>query len=54
MKEVKEDWENLDRKEIFNEQTNLIKEFKQNLIPKAFGNFIPNYKSKQQLAIFQF
>jgi hypothetical protein len=44
MKEVKEDWEALDRKEIFNEQTNLIKEFNQNL-PEAFGNFIPNYKS---------
>tara|TARA_Y100000592_G_scaffold77360_1_gene121336 strand:- start:3320 stop:4057 length:738 start_codon:yes stop_codon:yes gene_type:complete len=44
MKEVKEDWESLDRKEIFNEQTNLIKEFNQNL-PEAFGNFIPNYKS---------
>ena len=44
MKEVKGDWEALDRKEIFNEQTNLIKEFNQNL-PEAFGNFIPNYKS---------
>lgn len=44
MKEVKEDWEALDRKEIFNEQTNLIKEFNKNL-PEAFGNFIPNYKS---------
>ena len=44
MKEVKEDWESLDRKEIFNQQTKLIKEFNQNL-PEAFGNFIPNYKS---------
>ena len=44
MQEVKGDWEALDRKEIFNEQTNLIKEFNQNL-PEAFGNFIPNYKS---------
>jgi len=44
MKKVKEDWDSLDRKEIFNEQTNLIKEFNQNL-PEAFGNFIPNYKS---------
>jgi len=44
MKEVKEDWESLDRKQIFNEQTNLIKEFNQNL-PEAFGNFISNYKS---------
>ena len=44
MEEVKKDWESLDRKKIFNEQTNLIKEFNQNL-PEAFGNFIPNYKS---------
>ena len=44
MKEVKEDWKTLDRKEIFNEQTNLIKEFNQNF-PEAFGNFIPNYKA---------
>ncbi len=44
MKEVKEDWDSLDRKEIFNQQTQLIKEFNRNL-PEAFGNFIPNYKS---------
>ena len=44
MEEVKKDWEILDRKEIFNQQTQLIKEFNNNL-PEAFGNFIPNYKS---------
>ena len=44
MEEVKKDWESLDRKEIFNQQTQLIKEFNQTL-PEAFGNFIPNYKS---------
>ena len=44
MEEVKKDWENLDRKEIFNQQTHLIKEFNQTL-PEALGNFIPNYKS---------
>ena len=42
--EVKKDWEALDRKEIFNQQTNLIKEFN-TWIPNAFGNFIPNYKN---------
>tara|TARA_R100000231_G_scaffold77378_1_gene59929 strand:+ start:326 stop:1132 length:807 start_codon:yes stop_codon:yes gene_type:complete len=42
--EVKKDWEALDRKEIFNAQTNLIKEFNFH-IPQAFGNFIPNYKN---------
>ena len=44
MEEVKKDWDGLDRKEIFNQQTQLIREFNQN-IPEAFGNFIPNYKS---------
>ena len=44
MEEVKKDWEILDRKEIFNQQTQLIREFNQT-IPEAFGNFIPNYKS---------
>ncbi len=44
MEEVKKDWESLDRKEIFNKQTQLIKEFNQTL-PEAFGNFVPNYKS---------
>jgi hypothetical protein len=44
MEEVKKDWEILNRKEIFNQQTQLIREFNQS-IPEAFGNFIPNYKS---------
>ena len=44
MEEVKKDWETLDRKEIFNQQTQLIREFNQS-ISEAFGNFIPNYKS---------
>ena len=44
MQEVKNDWDGLDRKEIFNQQTQLIKEFN-NSLPEAFGNFIPNYKS---------
>ncbi len=44
MQEVKNDWDGLDRKEIFNQQTSLIKEFN-NSLPEAFGNFVPNYKS---------
>jgi len=44
IEEVKKDWEALDRKAIFNEQTKLIKEFN-NILPEAFGNFIPNYKN---------
>jgi len=43
IEEVKKDWKNLDRKAVFNEQTNLIKEFN-NILPEAFGSFIPNYK----------
>jgi len=44
IEEVKRDWEALDRKVVFNEQTQLIKEFN-DLLPEAFGNFIPNYKN---------
>ena len=44
MQEVKKDWEALDRKEIFNEQTSLIKEFNENLT-EAFNNFIPKSTS---------
>ena len=44
MQEVRNDWDGLDRKEIFNQQSQLIKEFN-NSLPEAFGNFIPNYKS---------
>ena len=44
MEEVKKDWENLDRKQIFNQQTSLIKEFNENF-SEAFNNFIPDYKS---------
>ena len=44
LEEVKKDWESLDRKVIFNEQTQLIKELN-NFLPEAFGNFVPNYKN---------
>ena len=44
MQEVKNDWDGLDRKEILNQQTSLIKEFN-NSLSEAFGNFVPNYKS---------
>ena len=51
MEEVKKDWETLDRKEIFNQQTELIKEFNQN-IPKGFDNFVPNYKNMATIGQF--
>jgi len=44
LEEVKKDWEALDRKTIFNKQTQLIREFNQ-WIPNAFGSFVPNYKN---------
>ena len=44
LEEVKKDWGALDRKAIFNKQTQLIREFNQ-WIPDAFGNFVPNYKN---------
>jgi len=42
--EVKKDHDALDKKNIFNEQTNLIKEINQNLSNSVFSNFISNYK----------
>jgi len=45
MQEVKSDYNNLNRKEIFNQQTKLIKEINESLSPEAFANFISNYKS---------
>ncbi len=42
--EVKKDWEMLDRKNIFNEQTKLIKEINQHLDPKVFSCFVENYR----------
>jgi len=44
IEEVKKDWEALDRKQVFNAQTTLIKEFNTHL-PHAFANFVPNYKN---------
>ena len=43
--EVKNDWNELDRKEIFNCQTQLIREMNTSISPNVFGNFIPNYKN---------
>ena len=45
MIEVKKDWTELDRKEIFNYQTKLIKQINESISPDVFGNFIPNYKN---------
>jgi len=42
--EVKKDWEKLDRKTVFNEQTRLIKEINAHLDPKVFSCFVENYR----------
>ena len=42
--ETKKDWETLDRKEIFNQQTRLIKEINEHLDPKVFSCFVENYR----------
>ena len=42
--ETKKDFENLDRRAVFNQQTKLIKQINETLSPAAFANFISNYK----------
>ena len=44
MIETKKDYDSLDRKEIFNSQTQLIKVINESLSPTAFANFLSNYK----------
>ena len=43
--EVKKDWNELDRKQIFNSQTQLIKQINESMSSGVFANFIPNYKN---------
>ena len=50
--EVKKDFDSLDRKKIFNEQTQLINKINKALGNKAFSNFIPNYKDLATLGLF--
>jgi hypothetical protein len=52
MAEVKKDFDSLDRKEIFNEQTQLINKINKSLGNAAFSNFIPNYKDLATLGLF--
>ena len=44
--EVKKDWESLDRKVVFNQQTNLIKQINEHLDPKVFSCFVDDNCSK--------
>ena len=43
--EIKKDWNELDRKEIFNKQTILIKKINEDLGSDVFGNFVENYRN---------
>lgn len=43
--ESKKDFHNMDRKEIFNLQTELITEINKAIGKETFNNFVPNYKS---------
>jgi len=42
--ETKKDFQNIDRKQVFNEQTKLIKQINETLSNGVFANFISNYK----------
>ena len=50
--ETKKDFDSLDRKEIFNEQTALINRINKALGNKTFSNFVPNYKDIATLGLF--
>jgi hypothetical protein len=50
--EVKKDWESLDRKEIFNQQTILIKQINETLGSDVFGNFVQNYRNLATIGQF--
>ena len=45
LSESKNDFHTMDRKEIFNLQTELISEINKAIGKDAFNNFVPNYKS---------
>jgi len=52
MVETKKDFNDLDRKEIFNEQTALINKINKALGNKAFSNFVPNYKDIATIGLY--
>ena len=45
LNEVKKEYDKLDAKEIFNEQSRLIKKMNSSFEKKVFSNFVPHYKS---------
>tara|TARA_B100001250_G_C19665746_1_gene729175 strand:- start:150 stop:962 length:813 start_codon:yes stop_codon:yes gene_type:complete len=52
LSETKIDFDKLDRKAIFNQQTALIKRINETLTPEAFANFISNYKDINSLGAY--
>ena len=52
--EVKQRYENLDKKELFKEQSALINKINKTLSNKVYNNFVPNYKTIASVySIFQ-
>jgi len=52
MVEVKKDFESLERKKIFNEQTALINKINKALGNGVFSNFVPNYKDLATIGLY--
>ena len=50
--ESKKDFDALDRKQIFNEQTKLISIINKHLGQDTFGTFVPNYKDMATIGMF--
>ena len=50
--ETKVDFDSLDRKAIFNQQTDLINKINKQLGHNVFSNFVPNYKDLATLGLF--
>ena len=55
LQETKLEYDRLDKKQIFNAQTRLIRQVNEKLGQSVFSNFIPNYKSVATISqIFNF
>ena len=50
--ETRKDFHDLDRKEIFNKQTQLIKTINESMSPQVFASFISNYKDIASVGTF--
>ena len=50
--ETRKDFHDLNRKEIFNKQTELIKMINESISPQTFANFISNYKDIASVGTF--